>query len=61
MLEMNPPFTMSKYRSIEDLYRDKAVYYERLARLLAANADNESLSDADFRQMVRNSTSEFRS
>jgi hypothetical protein len=61
MLEMNPPFTMSKYLSKEELYRDKAAYYEQLARLFAANADNDALSDANFRQLVRNSTKEFRS
>lgn len=57
---MHPPFTMSKYATTEALYRDKASYYEQLAKTLAANADNENLSDADFRKVVRNSTPEFK-
>lgn len=57
---MYPPFTMSKYATKEQLYRDKASYYEQLANTLAANADNDKLSDADFRQVVRNSIQEFK-
>ena len=56
---MYPPFTMSKYATKEQLYKDKASYYEQLAKTLAANADNDKLSDADFRQVVRNSIPEF--
>lgn len=57
---MHPPFTMSKYVTKEQLYRDKANYYEQLAKTLSVNADNDKLSDADFRQVVRNSTTEFK-
>lgn len=56
---MNPPFVMSKYASLQDLLKDKAAYYEQLAKTLAANTNNSKLSDAEFRQVVRNSTSEF--
>lgn len=56
---MNPPFVMSKYGSLLDLLKDKASYYEQLAKTLAANTNNPRLSDAEFRQFVRNSTSEF--
>lgn len=56
---MNPPFVMSKYASQQDLLKDKAAYYEQLARTLAANANNPKLSDAEFRQVVRNSIPEF--
>lgn len=58
--KMYPPFTMSKYATKEQLYKDKASYYEQLAKTLAANADNDKLSDADFRQVVRNSIPEFK-
>lgn len=58
--KMFPPFTMSKYATKEQLYRDKANYYEQLAKTLAVNADNDKLSDADFRQVVRNSIPEFK-
>ena len=51
---------MSKYASKVDLLKDKAAHYEQLAKTLALNADNENLSDADFRQVVRNSIPEFR-
>lgn len=57
---MYPPFTMSKYATKHDLLKDKAAYYEQLAMTIAVNSDNEKLSDADFRQMVRNSIQEFR-
>lgn len=56
---MYPPFTMSKYASKEDLYKDKAAYYGALAQTIAANVNNGKLSDADFRQFVRNSIPEF--
>lgn len=57
---MKPPFAMSAYASRADLDRAKASYYEQLAKTLAVNADNPALSDADFRQVVRNSIPEFR-
>jgi len=56
---MQPPFTMSKFVSTKDLYQAKATYYENIAKLLAANARNGKLSDADFRQLVRDSIPEF--
>lgn len=56
---MNPPFAMSKYASREALDKDKAAYYEQLAKTLALNADNPDLTDAQFRQVVRNSIPEF--
>ena len=56
---MKPPFVMSQYASREALDKDKAAHYEQLAKLLAANADNPDLTDADFRQVVRNSIPEF--
>lgn len=56
---MYPPFVMSKYANKEELYKDKADYYEQLAKTLAVNADNDNLSDAEFRQMVRNTIPEF--
>ena len=54
-----PPFVMSKYASMEDLLKDKASYYENLARFLATNAVNNKLSDAEFRKVVTNSIPEF--
>lgn len=53
------PFVMSKYCCEEDLVRDKAAYYAQLARTLAVNARNPKLTDAEFRQVVISSTSEF--
>lgn len=56
---MLPPFTLSKYTSIDELNKDKAFYYEQLAKTFAANVKNDKLSDKDFRQFVLNSIPEF--
>lgn len=56
---MKPPFTMSKYATEATLHKDKAAYYEQLAQLMAINAANDKLSDAEFRQMVRDTIPEF--
>lgn len=56
---MPKQFSMSQYASKEDMLRDKATHYEQLAKTLAANVDNDALSDAQFRQMVRNCVPEF--
>ena len=50
---------MSKYSSRESLEKDKRAYYEQLAKTIAVNAKNDRLSDADFRQFVVDSTTEF--
>jgi len=59
MAKGHPPFVMSKYPCLADLLKDKAAYYEQLARTIAANVGNSKLSDAEFRQFVGNSISEF--
>ena len=41
------------------LTTDNATHYEQLATFLAANVDNAKLTDAEFRQVVRNSIPEL--
>ena len=50
-------FTMSQYATKSHMLEAKAEYFEQLVRELATVADDANLSDAEFRQLVRDRTS----